>query len=141
MTTLHDRMVQMVRQLSMPLIEVSLVISKYTKALLSELESVADTQGEVIPPILKSAWELDEPMGQAGDHASTIPMDRIISAVDSDRMDILDTLIRTTINDEELACSDSLLLMRRWEMDVRSRLVAISSPGQLFSPMDIPEDH
>ena len=68
-------------------------------------------------------------------------LEKVLSLVDADRMDILDTLIRTTINDEKLALADSLLVMRQWEKDIRQRLVLVESPGQLFSPMELSEDH
>ena len=62
------------------------------------------------------------------------------SLVDRDRVDILDTLIRVTLEEEEMLISDALGVMRSWEHLIRSQLSQASGPGQLFSPTEIPED-
>ena len=64
-----------------------------------------------------------------------------IPILDVHSSDILDTLIRNTINEEEITHADSLLVMRTWERDLRQMLSEAKSPGQLFSPLPIPEDH
>ena len=68
-------------------------------------------------------------------------IEKLLDAVDEQRMDILDTLIRTTINDEMISHADALMLMRSWEKDVRERFAQASTPGQLFSPLEISEDY
>ena len=60
--------------------------------------------------------------------------------VDIDRMDILDTMIRTIINGTELPFVDAVLALRRWEHLARSQLSKASGTGQLFSPMILPTD-
>ena len=139
MTTLHERIVHMVRQLGMPLIEISLVISKYTRILLSAIEEQAQRDGEVVPEILSKPLEIAMPESQVSEKQFEI--EKLLDAVDEQRMDILDTLIRTTINDEMISHADALMLMRSWEKDVRERLSQASTPGQLFSPLEIDEDY
>lgn len=139
MTTLHERIVHMVRQLGMPLLEISLVISKYTRILLSAIEEQAQRDGEVVPEILKKPLDIEMPESQGSEIQFEI--EKLLDAVDEQRMDILDTLIRTTINDEMISHADALMLMRSWEKDVRERLAQASTPGQLFSPLEISEDY
>ena len=139
MTTLHERIVHMVRQLGMPLIEISLVISKYTRILLSAIEEQAQRDGEVVPEILTKPLDIEMPESQGSEIQFEI--EKLLDAVDEQRMDILDTLIRTTINDEMISHADALMLMRSWEKDVRERLAQASTPGQLFSPLEISEDY
>ena len=55
-------------------------------------------------------------------------------------MDILDTLIRVTLEEEQMLLSDALGVMRSWEHLARNQLSQVSGPGQLFSPTQIPED-
>tara|TARA_B100000131_G_C17715974_1_gene450821 strand:+ start:82 stop:504 length:423 start_codon:yes stop_codon:yes gene_type:complete len=140
MTTLHERMVHMVRQLDIPVLEASLVVSKYTRILLEALQNQAENNGERIPEELTEPLpiELAEPDEQA---MKDFDLDRLLEVVDEQRMDILDTLIRNTINEEEITHADSLFVMRTWERDLRQMLSQVKSPGQLFSPMQIPEDH
>lgn len=140
MTNLHERIVHMVRQLNIPLVEVSLVLSKYIRVLTDALQAKAIESNEELPPRLMYPWPLEEQiLTQSKDY--NFDLEKVLSLADADRMDILDTLIRTTINDEKLALADSLLLVRQWEKDVRQRLVLVESPGQLFSPMELSEDH
>jgi len=139
MTTLHERIVHMVRQLGMPLLEISLVISKYTRILLSAIEEQAQRDGEVVPEILTKPLDIEMPESQGSEIQFEI--EKLLDAVDEQRMDILDTLIRTTINDEMISHADALMLMRSWEKDVRERLAQASTPGQLFSPLEISEDY
>lgn len=140
MTNLHERIVHMVRQLNIPVVEVSLVLSKYIRVLIGALQAKAIESNEGLPPRLMHAWPLEEEI-QTQSKDFNFDLEKVLSLVDADRMDILDTLIRTTINDEKLVLSDSLLLMRQWEKDVRQRLALVGSPGQLFSPMELSEDH
>ena len=55
-------------------------------------------------------------------------------------MDILDTLIRVTLEEEQMLVSDALGVMRSWEHLVRGQLSQAAGPGQLFSPTEIPDD-
>ncbi|MDP7203020.1 MAG: hypothetical protein QGF72_02680 [Candidatus Poseidoniaceae archaeon] len=138
MTTLHERIVHMVRQLRMPLLEMSLVVSKYTRILLSAIKVQAESDGEVVPHALSEPFPIIIPEQQESE--TRFEVEKLLDAVDEERMDILDTLIRTTINDEMISHADALMVMRSWEKDVRERLSLASTPGQLFSPLDIDED-
>ena len=67
-------------------------------------------------------------------------LERILEIVDQDRMDILDTLIRTVINATELPFMDAVIALRSWEQLARTQLSSASGVGQLFSPMDLPDE-
>ena len=129
----------MVRQLGIPLLEMSLVVSKYTRILLSAIEEQAERDGETVPEVLSTPHEISLLEKLESDHRFEV--EKLLDAVDEERMDILDTLIRTTINDEMISHADALMVMRSWEKDVRERLSLASTPGQLFSPLDISEEH
>ncbi len=58
MVFMQEQIVNFLRQYSMPLIEVSLVFSKYTRQLTEALEVEADMQGESLPDILMKPWPL-----------------------------------------------------------------------------------
>jgi hypothetical protein len=55
-------------------------------------------------------------------------------------MDIFDTIIRTIVNGSEIPFASALTLLRDWEMRLRVQMAEATSPGHLFSPMDIPEN-
>ena len=59
---------------------------------------------------------------------------------DNERMDIFDTIIRTIINSSELNFTDAILLLRDWESIIRKQLANATSPGHLFSPVELPDD-
>ena len=140
MTTLHERIEHMVRQLDIPVIEASLVVSKYTRILIQALHKQAEINGEVVPDSLLQPLpvELAEP---GNDAMKDFDLGKLLQVLDEQRMDILDTLIRNTINEEEITHADALLVMRTWERDLRQMLSEAKSPGQLFSPLPISEDH
>ncbi|MBT4066323.1 MAG: hypothetical protein HOE76_03810 [Euryarchaeota archaeon] len=133
MVTLQERLVNLINQLSMPVLESSLVISRWTNRLLRQLQDHSNT----VPENLAAPWPLDsEPVTSE----STFDLEKALSLVDRDRMDILDTLIRVTLEEEEMLVSDALGVMRSWEHLVRGQLSQASGPGQLFSPTEIPEE-
>lgn len=115
------------------------MVSKYTRILLSAIEEQAERDGETVPEVLSTPHEISLPEKQESD--PRFEVEKLLDAVDEERMDILDTLIRTTINDEMISHADALMVMRSWEKDVRERLSLASTPGQLFSPLDISEEH
>ena len=55
-------------------------------------------------------------------------------------MDILETLIRVTLIEIEVSLIEGILALRAWEQLVRTQLAQASGPGQLFSPLEIPEN-
>ena len=63
-----------------------------------------------------------------------------MSIVDEQRMDILETLIRVTLIETDATLVDALLALRPWEQIARTQLSKANGPGQLFSPIEIPED-
>ena len=133
MVTLQERLVNLINQLNMPVLETSLVISRWTNRLLKQLQD----HSQNIPTNLSTPWPLDvEPV----ESESTFELDKALSLVDRDRMDILDTLIRVTLEEEQMLVSDALGVMRAWEHLVRGQLSQAAGPGQLFSPTDIPDD-
>ena len=138
---LQERMVNFTQQYSMPVVEVSLVLSKYTKQISTHLSAHAAEQGEELPERLSQPW----PLG-TGDSAADVGQDtefaleKVLDMVDGDRIDIFDTIIRNVINECELPLTDALLFMREWEHLVRSQLTSASGPGSLFSPVEFPED-
>ncbi len=138
MLFLQENMVHLVNQMSMPVIEVSLVLSKYLNRMVDELEKKAALSDEILPENVLSQWPI-EAMENL-DARGGMSLERILELVDRDRMDILDTLIRTVINATELPFLDAVLALRRWEQLARSQLASASGVGQLFSPMDLPEE-
>lgn len=133
MVTLQERLVNLINQLNMPIIETSLVISRWTNRLFTQLKQ----HSEELPSNLAEPWPLDS---QPVESNSNFGLEKALSLVDRDRMDILDTLIRVTLEEEQMLVSDALGVMRSWEHLVRNQLSQASGPGQLFSPTQIPDD-
>ena len=133
MVTLQERLVNLINQLNMPILETSLVISRWTNRLLIQLKE----HSEEIPQNLAEPWPLEV---QPVESESTFELEKALSLVDRDRMDILDTLIRVTLEEEQMLVNDALGVMRSWEHLVRAQLSQAAGPGQLFSPTQIPDD-
>tara|TARA_B110001452_G_C15166789_1_gene405618 strand:- start:351 stop:773 length:423 start_codon:yes stop_codon:yes gene_type:complete len=133
MVTLQERLVNLINQLSMPVLETSLVVSRWTNRLLKQLQEHSGN----LPENLANAWPLD---AQSVETEATFDLEKALALVDRDRMDILDTLIRVTLEEEKMLVSDALGVMRSWEHLVRNQLSQAAGPGQLFSPTEIPED-
>lgn len=130
-------MVNFVKQYNLPVIEVSLVVSKYIRVLLESLERAASESGEKIPENMSQAWEIDTDL--SAPTIESFPLDKLLGTLDEDRMDILDTMMRVIINGAEIPFSSALTLLRDWEMRLRIQMAEATSPGHLFSPMDLPE--
>ena len=133
MVTLQERMVNLINQLGMPVLETSMVISRWTNRLLEQLQD----HSENLPENLANPWPLDVVPVES---ESSFDLDKALSLVDRDRMDIFDTLIRVTLEEEQMLVSDGLGVLRSWEHLVRTQLSQASGPGQLFSPTNIPDD-
>ena len=134
---LQENMVNFVKQYSLPVIEGSLVVSKYIRLLLESLEKAALESGEIIPENIAQPWEIESELS-----ASTIdsfPLDKLLGTLDEERMDILDTMLRVIINGAEIPFSSTLTLLRDWEMRLRVQIANATSPGHLFSPMELPD--
>ena len=138
LVTLQERVVNLIKQLNMPLVEVSIVIQNMLSPMLTSLNEHASNTNSEIPEKLKHQWPIRKPIND--DVASSLSVDKILSVVDEDRMDILMTLIRVTMVETEMILTDGISALRMWEHLARSQLCNITSPGQLFSPFEIPED-
>jgi hypothetical protein len=138
MVFLQEQIVNFLRQYSMPLLEVSLVISKYTKQLTEALDVQAKASGESLPDILVKPWPI---LGEQDATSSSGPaLETLLDNLDEDRMDILDTILRSAMNATEMPLVDALMQLRQWEHLARNQLASAKGAGQLFSPLEIPDD-
>ncbi len=138
MVFLQEQIVNFLRQYSMPVIEVSLVFSKYTRQLTEALSTQAEAQGETLPEILTQPWPI---LGESeASESSGPPLETVLENLDDDRMDILDTILRSSMVATEMPLADALMQLRQWEHLVRNQLADSKATGQLFSPLEIPED-
>ena len=138
MVTLQERMVNLINQLNMPLIEVSLVLGKQIAGLSRSLkEHIHSTQQKFSDSVLHP-WEIEAPEDSENDF--TFDIEKIFNIIDEDRMDILSTLIRVTLVEIDASLAEGLLALRPWEALSRTQLSKAKGPGQLFSPLEIPED-
>jgi len=138
MVFLQEQIVNFLRQYSMPLIEVSLVFSKYTRQLSQALATQAESEGETLPQILAQPWPM---LGEKETPETTgPPLETVLENLDDDRMDILDTILRSSMVSTEMPLADALMQLRQWEHLARNQLADSKGAGQLFSPLEIPED-
>ena len=70
----------------------------------------------------------------------SFPLEKLIDRVDNDRMDILDTMVRTILNESQMEFVPALQELRDWEFEIRKQLSSASSPGALFSPLSLRDD-
>ena len=86
---LQENMVNFINQYGLPVIEVSLVISKYIRIIVKKLEDKALNSDEELPKDLL----FPKPVESSGEDPvmDSFPLERILESVDQDRMDILDT--------------------------------------------------
>ncbi len=127
----------LVDQLSIPIIEVALVVSGSLRQIVDRLEEVASEADESgLPRTIVAPWPIREVNDKGNESQKEIPIDRLISATDSDRMDILRTLISESINMHELPLFDAALVLRRLEFRVRSQLKSATRPQDLYQTLD-----
>tara|TARA_B100000900_G_scaffold349881_1_gene316207 strand:+ start:1249 stop:1692 length:444 start_codon:yes stop_codon:yes gene_type:complete len=138
LVTLQERMVNLINQLNMPIIEVSMVIQNMLSPMLESLKIHVAETGMEVPDKIINQWPIDVPNHHYDE--STLDIDKLLSVVDRDRMDILEALVRVTMVETEMILLDGISALRMWEHLVRSKLVTVTSPGQLFSPLEIPEE-
>ena len=67
-------------------------------------------------------------------------MDTVLENLDDARMDILDTILRSSMAATEMPLVDALMQLRQWEHLARNQLSESRGAGQLFSPLEIPDD-
>ena len=137
---LRENMVHLTNQLSMPIIEVALVISKYIRMLLDSLQKAAIEEGEELPEILLNPLPRNSSQSETTHGIHSFPLEKLIDRVDQDRMDILDTMVRTILNESQLEFVSALQEFRDWELEIRNQLSEVSSPGGLFSPLSLDDD-
>ena len=75
-----------------------------------------------------------------GGSAQGPPLETLLGNLDDDRMDILDTILRSAMNATEMPLVDALMQLRQWEHLARNQLASAKGAGQLFSPLEIPDD-
>ena len=137
LVTLTERTVNLIKQLNMPLVEVSLVIQKHINQLMQTLNQHLEATGQTVSERVHSPWPLDV-AGSASN--SNFALEKVMNIVDHQRMDILDTLIRVTLIEININVIEALLALRQWEHLARTQLASATGPGQLFSPLDVPDE-
>lgn len=137
LVTLTERTVNLVNQLNMPLVEVSLVLQKHLNQLMNTLNQHLASTGETVSDRVHAPWPVE--VASATSNA-TFDLEKVMNIVDHQRMDILDTLIRVTLVEINASVIDAILALRQWEHLARSQLAMATGPGQLFSPLEIPDD-
>ena len=137
---LRENMVHLTNQLSMPIIEVALVVSKYIRVVLDSLQKAATEEGEELPKILLNPLPSNSSLSETTSGIDSFPLEKLIERVDQDRMDILDTLVRTILNESQLEFVSALREFRDWEFEIRKQLSEVSTPGGLFSPLSLDDD-
>lgn len=138
LVTLQERMVNLINQLNMPLVEVSIVIQNLLSPMLDSLNEHIAISGNTYGDKVLQAWPID--LSEDVESAGNFDVAKVLKVIDEDRMDILSTLIRVTLVEEGLDLADGISALRMWEHLARTQLATIKSPGQLFSPIQIPED-
>ena len=138
LVTLQERMVNLIKQLSMPLVEVSMVIQNMISPMLETLIKHAQEHNMELHDTIINQWPIEQQIQE--EVKSSLAIEKILSVIDEDRMDILETLVRVTMVETEMILFDGIKALRMWEHLARTQLANISSPGQLFSPFEIPED-
>ncbi|MBH34705.1 MAG: hypothetical protein CMB74_04550 [Euryarchaeota archaeon] len=137
LVTLTERTVNLIKQLNMPLVEVSLVIQKHINQLMETLNQHLQATGQSVSDRVQSPWPVELPESTT---QSNFALEKVMDIVDQQRMDILDTLIRVTLIEIDVTVVEALLALRQWEHLARTQLASATGPGQLFSPLDVPDD-
>ena len=139
MVTLQERMVNLIGQLTMPVAEVALVLQHHIQGLLGSLNEYAQKTGASISDRVRQPWPI-ESQTQTSENMISFDVEKVLKIVDQDRMDILSTLIRVTLVETEMDLVEGILALRAWEQLVRQQLAEATGPGQLFSPLEFPEE-
>ena len=137
LVTLTERTVNLIKQLNMPLVEVSLVLQKHLNQLMTTLSQHLEATGQTVSERVHSPWPLEFSTASS---AATFDLEKVMNIIDHQRMDILDTLIRVTLIEIDASVIDAILALRQWEHLARTQLASAAGPGQLFSPLEIPDD-
>ena len=138
MVTLQERMVNLIGQLTMPVAEVALVLQHHIQGLLGSLNEFVEKTGATINELVAQPWPIEE--NDVDHNPISFDVEKVLTIVDQDRMDILSTLIRVTLVETEMDLVEGILALRSWEQLVRQQLAEATGPGQLFSPIELPEE-
>ena len=138
MVTLQERMVNLIGQLTMPVAEVALVLQHHIQGLLGSLNEFVEKTGATINERVAQPWPIED--NDVDHNPISFDVEKVLKIVDQDRMDILSTLIRVTLVETEMDLVEGILALRSWEQLVRQQLAEATGPGQLFSPIELPED-
>ena len=106
--------------------------------LLNELKKKASLEKENLPLEITDPWPITGEMKTP--KIEDFPLDKLMQNIDQDRMDIFDTIIRTIINGSEIPFVNAVMLLRDWERVIRTQLVKSTSPGHLFSPLELDDN-
>ena len=137
LVTLQERMVNLVNQMTIPVVEVAIVIESHINQLLPKLIEFSQKNSIKLSSKITQRWEID--IENTDYSNSNFSIEKVLDIIDKDRMDIFSTLIRVTLNEVQLEYTDAVLFLRSWEKLVREQLAQVSGPGQLFSPLEIPD--
>jgi hypothetical protein len=135
---LQENLSNFVKQYNLPIIESALVISKYINILLNELKKKASLEKENLPLEITDPWPITGVVKTP--KIEDFPLEKLMQNIDQDRMDIFDTIIRTIINGSEIPFVNAVMLLRDWERVIRTQLVKSTSPGHLFSPLELDDN-
>ena len=135
---LQERMVNLIRQLTMPVAEVALVLQHHIQGLLGSLNEYVEKTGASINERVAQPWPIE--VNNVDPNPISFDVEKVLKIVDQDRMDILSTLIRVTLVETEMDLVEGILALRSWEQLVRQQLADAAGPGQLFSPIELPEE-
>ena len=138
MVTLQERMVNLIGQLTMPVAEVALVLQHHIQGLLGSLNEYVEKTGASISEQVAQPWPIEK--NDVGQNPISFDVEKVLKIVDQDRMDILSTLIRVTLVETEMDLVEGILALRSWEQLVRQQLADATGPGQLFSPIELPDE-
>ena len=138
MVTLQERMVNLIGQLTMPVAEVALVLQHHIQGLLGSLNEYVEKTGASISEQVAQPWPIEK--NNVDQNPISFDVEKVLKIVDQDRMDILSTLIRVTLVETEMDLVEGILALRSWEQLVRQQLADATGPGQLFSPIELPDE-
>ena len=138
MVTLQERMVNLIGQLTMPVAEVALVLQHHIQGLLGSLNEYVEKTGASISEQVAQPWPIEK--NDVGQNPISFDVEKVLKIVDQDRMDILSTLIRVTLVETEMDLVEGILALRSWGQLVRQQLADATGPGQLFSPIELPDE-
>ena len=94
LVTLTERTVNLVNQLNMLLVEVSLVLQKHLNQLMNTLNQHLASTGETVGARVRAPWPVEV---ESTTSSVSFDLEKVMNIVDYQRMDILDTLIRVTL--------------------------------------------